>query len=920
YNRAISKREALQLYETGPPPVLHLKMDENTGTTAYDTSENSNDGAFGGSPEWKGAEECRYGGCLDFDGASDYLQVSDHNTLDIKGAITLSAWVKPDSFNHSGGGNNPRILDKGNFVLYSYNATGNITAYTFGLSDIEIISDTAIPLDQWSYVVATYDQSTGNKIVYINGIEDKKETSVTGEININVADLYIGDRSAGDRNWDGKIDDVRVYNYARTPKQIAEDMMAGAPATSNRVEASDGDGPASGPVLYYKFDDLHMATTSDYSNVRAIVKDQSGRGNHGEVYNATSTPGKFGNALGFDGALDYVDLPNFSSTAQTYTFSMWVKSPIADGTTDYLFDTATGRFLLAFFGTTSGQIGFYDGAMKNFGDAPNDGEWHHLVWLFDSSASTGKLYIDGSQFGNTQSYTAMNISGNVKIGSHNDPPIGSWYTGKIDEFKIYEYLLDEDEIKVEYNRGKALMVAPPENPTVTASGAHPGGSAPIMHLTFDEKIGTTSTDRTGNGNDGGIVDGTWKGSGYCKKGGCLEFDGSDDYVRVVDTNILDFGTGDFSVSWWAKLIDIDASNFMISKYPPNATEGAFDFGTTATGDDIDFLVRDNTTGGTYSRVTSSGVSITDNKWHHFVATRNDQELNAYVDGVLAGTHSGLASGSDVSNSSNLLIGARQSSLFQGNIDDVKIWDRALTVAEVAYEYNKGEPVGHWKFDEGDGDWAYDASGNDNHGYVVIGEGGTNVATSTAWQNGATGKINGSLDFDKTDDCMELKNSSLLSPGTGEITLSAWIKTSDDFSSTAGAIYSDYGSVTNNLVSVYIQTDNKIEITFRDSAGHKLEIKNEGPVVNDGLWHHVVSVRTSQTTASYYLDGELIATDTDGNVATITVSDGTVPTIGSYTSTLLFFGGQIDDVRIYNYARNPSQIKQDYNYGKSLYFK
>jgi len=59
--------------------------------------------------------------------------------------------------------------------------------------------------------------------------------------------------------------------------------------------------------------------------------------------------------------------------------------------------------------------------------------------------------------------------------------------------------------------------------------------------------------------------------------------------------------------------------------------------------------------------------------------------------------------------------SRTTAYFPGKIDHVRIYDYARTPAQIAWDYNRGAPVGWWKFDKGEGLTAYDSSGNENNG-------------------------------------------------------------------------------------------------------------------------------------------------------------------------------------------------------------
>jgi hypothetical protein len=90
-------------------------------------------------------------------------------------------------------------------------------------------------------------------------------------------------------------------------------------------------------------------------------------------------------------------------------------------------------------------------------------------------------------------------------------------------------------------------------------------------------------------------------------------------------------------------------------------------------------------------LNSSGVNVLDNNWHHIVCTRDEANVNIYVDGVLNQTSSngGTWSGTNVWSSMSMLIGNNPNNVyyhFNGSIGTAKIYNRALTQAEVLQNY------------------------------------------------------------------------------------------------------------------------------------------------------------------------------------------------------------------------------------------
>jgi hypothetical protein len=188
-------------------------FDENSGDTAFDETENNNDGTLmPASPAWVSGYS---GSALEFDGIDDYLEVPDSNSLDIPDEITIEAWVNPDSMDDY-----ESFVHKDNAYVLQF-APGN-NGYLRGilwLPSLTILDDTTTQLltGKWYHVALTYNGSVMK--LYVDEIEVASK-NVSGNIAVNSNPLYIGynprDPSNPDHWWyDGIIDEVRISNIAR---------------------------------------------------------------------------------------------------------------------------------------------------------------------------------------------------------------------------------------------------------------------------------------------------------------------------------------------------------------------------------------------------------------------------------------------------------------------------------------------------------------------------------------------------------------------------------------------------------------------------------------------------------------------------------------------------------------------------------
>lgn len=291
--------------------------------------------------------------------------------------------------------------------------------------------------------------------------------------------------------------------------------------------------------------------------------------------------------------------------------------------------------------------------------------------------------------------------------------------------------------------------------------------------------------------------------------------------------------------------------------------------------------------------------------------------------------------------------ARNDRVWEGLIDDVRIYNRELSADEVYQlyaardgnlrynadqrvpEYFNGDNwvaagpvkpsatglVGWWKLDEEMGLFE-DSSGNGNDGTQ---SGGVTYASA--------GVIGNAAGFDGVDDEVRIPHSASLVIGAGDITASVWVKgngtdqqagilskrieggTFNQFSLVAGTISSD-GSFT---------PSRKISVLFIEDAGSPLWWLGytTSDVLDDG-WHHIAASRESSGNPIIYIDGSVVATTVVENVgaAPYDISNTEDWVIGSLNHpSSFFFNGAIDDVRVYNRALGAAEIGDLYKAGR-----
>ncbi len=198
---------------------------------------------------------------------------------------------------------------------------------------------------------------------------------------------------------------------------------------------------------------------------------------------------------------------------------------------------------------------------------------------------------------------------------------------------------------------------------------------------------TTFTDTSGNGLDGTCTGGGCPDVVAGITGNALDFDGTDDVVTIADSDLIDFDTDDdFTIAVWVKLPVNQSDTGMNQNSILEKKADAYPYvlnvanQTHATNGRIIAARYD---GSSVPAVTSA-TSCNDNEWHHAAFVKDGETLKLYIDGAEEDSATDTTS-SSTTNSAVLWIGKRQafSTYFEGLIDDVRIYGRALSDSEIA---------------------------------------------------------------------------------------------------------------------------------------------------------------------------------------------------------------------------------------------
>ena len=223
-NQATATNVAVTVSNVTPPPpsglVAAYAFEEGTGTSTGDATGKSHTGSVSGAT-WITAG--MYGKALSFDGVNDWVTVADANDLDLTNGMTLEAWVRPAALT----GWKTVVMKEGTTTTLAYSLYANHSnprpAITVRISNVDrsAVGTSAVPLNTWTHLAATYDGATLR--LYVNGVLAGSRGQ-TGNILTSSRALRIGGNAVWGEYFKGVIDDVRIYNRALSATEIQADM------------------------------------------------------------------------------------------------------------------------------------------------------------------------------------------------------------------------------------------------------------------------------------------------------------------------------------------------------------------------------------------------------------------------------------------------------------------------------------------------------------------------------------------------------------------------------------------------------------------------------------------------------------------------------------------------------------------------
>lgn len=630
------------------------------------------------------------GGALFFDAVNSYVQLSSIPT-NIVGNFTMIMWVLPlanivlnpeatsgQSGIAGGGQRYATNIAVGDSWWPGTNAAGaglsvganGISVYEHAVNYLPPLLTWSGKIDKWTHVAVVYFNNKPS--LYIDGVLVKQGLQSLRNVHPGI---YGFGKMVNYGNYYGSLDEVKVFPFVLSASEIMSDFSI----------------------------NKRQNTVAEY-NFNSGGIDSGRFGNNLLIRGATLGRGISSAAWKYNGVNNYMSAPNSQSLGITdeITISAWVKpgkQPVytcgsgiivnKEMSYEIAIETGTNKIMWALSGPTSCINSPCDvWYWVKSSVVVKEGSWNYIVLTYKSSEKTGKLYLNGklaqtfdlSSY-NSASYGIIPSIHNLTVGARIFPPgkcagVQGFFNGSIDEVKILNYALPENNILTEY-----------------IANAKPNQL--VAYYSFENNL----LDSSGNENTGVA----WKyastvNSVYTagKSGNGVLFDGVSDRIQIEDSGSLDLTENmTFSV-WWKTPSKVDRMFYFAGK-AGSAVENLFAFGYNGANKKM-FI----SAGELGMFLEGDAIDLAPNTWYHLAWSIRASKINYLMNGLdyISKTYfyiNGVSAGSvDLygltrkNNDKPLQIGTFNSDsalgLLAGVLDEVKVWNYGLTDSQIRAEY------------------------------------------------------------------------------------------------------------------------------------------------------------------------------------------------------------------------------------------
>ena len=609
-----------------------------------------------------------------------------------------------------------------------------------------------------------------------------------------------------------------------------------------------------------------------------------------------------GRALEFDGVADYVGFTRIENFTEA-TVALWVKTTNSSGG---LINHSVGTTALTHVRYSSGLIQVVNGTNPTASIPIHDGNWHRVIILFkqNGSAADYSLFIDGVE-DTAGSFPA------TEIGSYNDADFEKfgvstfYFDGSMTDCQIWDKNWSLSDVQYDYTHPEKLITV---NSSVTS-----GTTISNLKVWYPCTEGSprspqaTIYDGSGDGNHGTTTflgDELWDANRSTFTNGSQELQTGSEIA-----------SGALTHHKWYEITARDGIDFTTYGAPNNSVGTVFclnhpDGSSVPTMDSNDkvFLINLN------------WVPYGDNTLHI-----DSNALKITYDDDARGAYAWFKDASDLS--SDLTVGRTYRVTFDAKVgsgDSVDVTAHAtgtpsVTVTETTFTSKSIDFVcSHattnyldtLNMASGEEIWLDNISLKE----VGVATGWTTADAEPLIPQTALMGMSKPMVFDGIDDYLEVADNAAHDMGTGDFSISAWIRIND--STTNNGIITKSQSDDGTAPRWYLQvaTNGTLLMNVLD-ASNEME-QSSTFTVHDGNWHHVVAVIDRGTGVTFYKDGG----NTDSNAdtdATGTVDNNGKLRVGIHVTGTLYFAGDINELAIWKDALTLAEVQAIFNDGVAL---
>lgn len=920
-----------------PELIAYYPFNQNV----FDESGKAHHATIFGNPQFAQDRFGRPDSAMLFDGVDDWLEVNSSSLFPSQ-AITMCYWVNRNNNEITGLQN--YISKEQSFQSYIYadkKFASGLWAGTPGLWSGYYSGNFSVTnLNDWIFYAFTWDNNTKTANVYIDGVlvNSEIETNPNFFLRTSSYPLYIGKNgSANVYHIQGYMDDIRIYNTALVESDVQnlyhENGWTGNPInlvddylllTKNNIGSNDADIyqiKEDGSGLRLLYDDSGyclMPEANDSGDKMLFASNNSSTGkrevfiydfinsnvtqltSNNDTYGSVNPKFYSGNEIWYKrgpqaGVNEWWKM-NYDGTGQTQ-ITNWQSqgkqspyfsynsnkskvvyekgSPSAAPTHEIYISNIdlSNEIQLTSNGANDGS--------PNFSPNGNRVVWHQNsgtggtfnIWIMNSDG-TGAQQLTNEQPGNHNFNPCFSLDGQSIFYSHSDGQQNDIYKMNIDGSSPINITNTPDADELLYSVTSKVL----ENKL-------------IAYYPFTNN----AQDESGNGNHGTTQGGlTWTLDRFDSLNSAAHLNGTNSYISLPGTW---GGQSELTISAWVKTAaPTDDFYAIVSSNQWNQF--------------LHFQVSDNPTAGVgvYTNpnvfdITPAPTASPINKWRHVVLVLKSGESKVYQDGVEYSSSDQVFT--SLSNSTSVCIGRGygDARFFNGELDDIRIYKKALNNQEIQSLYHENGwngyqgLVAHYPLSGN----ALDESGNNNNGTTNSG---------VSWVPDRFNNPTSAASFDGINGYITVPNSSSLSSPSTALSITGWVLIDSMHNIVSSLIDKappdNYGQY-NFTYEHYMGGRFKLLLNGGSSSSISAFEYNTIPI-NEWCF---IATTWNGSTATFYLDGSAIGTyDVIGTIE----PDGNPISIGWQKAGTMnnHFKGNIDDIRIYNTALTETEIQQLYH--------